>query len=295
MVFGIIDTQRYIRDFSSIINDSGYLVVAYIVNYDVWYYDVWYAEETSTGWTFEVIDTVPPGAGLGSEISLDWENNAPHITYRRGPLISVGPVVYVTKRAGNWIIETINGENAPTDVSIAVKDSFPCITYVDWYGVLKYARKTSLGWKIETISNSGRRPCIKLTQKGYPCIVYGEHIINIYKCILKYAYMTQGIEEKTNKWSKTYELLEIFPKFFGKGGIEIKYQLDEGAYVSLTIYDITGSKIRLLKDEYHHPGTYWIYWDGKGDRGNRVSSGVYFVKVKLDNKMIGCKKIIKIG
>jgi hypothetical protein len=32
----------------------------------------------------------------------------------------------------------------------------------------------------------------------------------------------------------------------------------------------------------------------KTEIGENLSSGVYFVKVKIDNKMMGCKKIIKI-
>jgi surface antigen len=68
----------------------------------------------------------------------------------------------------------------------------------------------------------------------------------------------------------------------------IPFQLAESARVTLTIYDATGKRIRLLDLGYMPPGYYTTrgraaYWDGRNDEGERVSSGVYFYELSADN------------
>jgi len=59
-------------------------------------------------------------------------------------------------------------------------------------------------------------------------------------------------------------------------------------YVSLRIYDISGRPVRtfdLLADQYQ------VIWDGRDDRGNELSSGIYFSRLESgDKKML--RKII---
>ncbi|KPL15904.1 MAG: hypothetical protein AMS26_06345, partial [Bacteroides sp. SM23_62] len=49
---------------------------------------------------------------------------------------------------------------------------------------------------------------------------------------------------------------------------------------ALIVYNILGQKVRSLVDEVKLPGEYKVIWDGKDDKGNSVSSGIYFYKLK---------------
>ena len=46
--------------------------------------------------------------------------------------------------------------------------------------------------------------------------------------------------------------------------------------VRLRIVDVSGRVVRTLVDEDQPAGTYRTRWEGKNDRGEAVSSGVYF-------------------
>lgn len=51
-------------------------------------------------------------------------------------------------------------------------------------------------------------------------------------------------------------------------------------HVSLNIYDLQGKLVRTLINQPHRPGTYEVFWDGKDRSGNKVPSGIYFVRLK---------------
>ncbi len=54
-------------------------------------------------------------------------------------------------------------------------------------------------------------------------------------------------------------------------------------HTTLIIYNILGQKVKTLMDEDKLPGNYQVIWDGKDQRGNEVSSGIYFYQLKAGN------------
>jgi aminopeptidase N len=56
----------------------------------------------------------------------------------------------------------------------------------------------------------------------------------------------------------------------------ISYQINHSADVKLTIYNILGQKVCELVNERQLPHYYPVFWDGKDDNGNVVTSGIYF-------------------
>jgi flagellar hook assembly protein FlgD len=52
-----------------------------------------------------------------------------------------------------------------------------------------------------------------------------------------------------------------------------------------------GQKVRTLVDENKMPGEYQVVWDGKDDKGNEVSSGIYFYRLKTE-KFSETKKML---
>ena len=51
-------------------------------------------------------------------------------------------------------------------------------------------------------------------------------------------------------------------------------------HATLKIYNIRGQLVRTLMEEEKLPGAYSVTWDGRDEKGNEVSSGVYFYQLK---------------
>jgi len=75
------------------------------------------------------------------------------------------------------------------------------------------------------------------------------------------------------------ELFENFPNPFNPT-TTIRYSLSKSHNVSLVVYNTLGQKIRTLVDEPQSPGIHAVQWDGTNDNGERVSSGLYFYRLK---------------
>jgi len=63
------------------------------------------------------------------------------------------------------------------------------------------------------------------------------------------------------------------------------YKLGQGVEVSISIYNASGQLIRTLDLGYKNAGAYISkekagYWDGRNEKGEKVSSGIYFYTLK---------------
>jgi flagellar hook assembly protein FlgD len=54
-----------------------------------------------------------------------------------------------------------------------------------------------------------------------------------------------------------------------------------GTTVRLDIFDVTGRRIRTLVDGSRSAGVWRESWDGRTANGSRVSSGVYFYRLRV--------------
>jgi len=66
----------------------------------------------------------------------------------------------------------------------------------------------------------------------------------------------------------------------------ICFSLPAKSKVDLTIYNIKGQKVATLISSTMEKGKYNVVWDSKDKTGKRVSSGVYFYKLRTPNKSI---------
>ncbi|MDF1544721.1 MAG: T9SS type A sorting domain-containing protein, partial [bacterium] len=62
----------------------------------------------------------------------------------------------------------------------------------------------------------------------------------------------------------------------------IAFGLPEQSHVRLAIYNVLGQRIRTLIDEPRAAGSYEATWDGTGDGGMHISTGIYFYKLETD-------------
>ncbi len=63
---------------------------------------------------------------------------------------------------------------------------------------------------------------------------------------------------------------------------EIRFNLDWNSNLNLAIYDSSGRKVRELAGGFHEAGEHRFEWDGLGDAGDRLASGVYLVNLSGD-------------
>lgn len=60
----------------------------------------------------------------------------------------------------------------------------------------------------------------------------------------------------------------------------IEFTLPEPGKAELTVYDITGRKVRALLSGPMAPGTHFVVWNGRDEQGKPAASGVYFARLR---------------
>lgn len=93
---------------------------------------------------------------------------------------------------------------------------------------------------------------------------------------LKYHASVPEITESENIFEN------IYPNPFYQNTV-INYSIPEQSYISLRIYDMNGQLIKVLHEGHQPAGNYSVLWNGLGDAGNRISAGMYFVKLQSEN------------
>ncbi|KPL10393.1 hypothetical protein AMJ71_03190, partial [candidate division TA06 bacterium SM1_40] len=73
----------------------------------------------------------------------------------------------------------------------------------------------------------------------------------------------------------------------------ISYALPRGGErVCLRVYNIAGQLVRELMNEPQDAGVYTVHWDGRNDRGARVSSGIYLYRLEAGSRSLVRKMVM---
>ncbi|UCH83657.1 MAG: T9SS type A sorting domain-containing protein, partial [Candidatus Latescibacterota bacterium] len=72
----------------------------------------------------------------------------------------------------------------------------------------------------------------------------------------------------------------------------IRFSLPSPSRVRLVVYDVKGRHIATLIDERLPAGQRRVAWNGRDSRGNPVSSGVYFYRLKTEDKTLSRKMVL---
>jgi DNA-binding transcriptional regulator YhcF (GntR family) len=73
---------------------------------------------------------------------------------------------------------------------------------------------------------------------------------------------------------------------------EISYTLPENSYVSVTIFNVQGQKVKRLVNEYQPAGTRKVVWDGRDENGEGVASGIYFYRIEAGSHSVTNRMIL---
>lgn len=106
-----------------------------------------------------------------------------------------------------------------------------------------------------------------------------------------YSYQYTGIDDDLA--SPVAPVVNCYPNPFGDV-LKLDFGLDAPADVLLEVYNIRGQLVKRLTPEANTGGKYHSSWSGKDEAGLSVPSGVYIVKLSVDGRISGSKKVTHI-
>lgn len=101
-----------------------------------------------------------------------------------------------------------------------------------------------------------------------------------------------GVKEKKNIIQSEGLFIKNYPNPF-RDFTKIVFSLPQSEKISITIYDVTGRKVKKIFSGVKKGGMHKFLWKGENNEGKQVSSGVYYTKFRSRNKTIS-KPIILI-
>lgn len=93
-----------------------------------------------------------------------------------------------------------------------------------------------------------------------------------------------GLAKDVTALPEGYELSQNYPNPFNPM-TKINFTVPISEQVTLDIINVMGQRVRTLIDETVSSGTHTVEWDSRSDDGQRVSSGIYFYRLKVGNRM----------
>jgi len=76
-----------------------------------------------------------------------------------------------------------------------------------------------------------------------------------------------------------YSMAQNYPNPFNPE-TTIKYELPEVSEVSVNVYTLLGKEVKTLVNKIQNAGRYAAKWNGTGEDGKRVPSGIYFIRIQ---------------
>ncbi|RPH96881.1 MAG: T9SS C-terminal target domain-containing protein, partial [Calditrichaeota bacterium] len=79
-----------------------------------------------------------------------------------------------------------------------------------------------------------------------------------------------------------FSLQQNYPNPFNPS-TAMDYHLHKSGFVRLTIFDVTGKRVRTLVEEHQTAGFHQFVWNGSDDNGRQLPSAVYYYSLQTDN------------
>jgi FlgD Ig-like domain len=61
--------------------------------------------------------------------------------------------------------------------------------------------------------------------------------------------------------------------------VNVSFALERQGEVRISVYDVTGRLVRVLKDSAMRAGLHTVSWDGRDGAGSKAAEGVYFCRI----------------
>ncbi len=90
----------------------------------------------------------------------------------------------------------------------------------------------------------------------------------------------------------SYKIHKAYPNPFNSR-VTVDYQISNPGYMSITVYNIRGQKVRtLFEGDVPRSGDHKVAWDGKNSLGTYVSSGLYLITIQQSGNHMISKKVL---
>lgn len=99
------------------------------------------------------------------------------------------------------------------------------------------------------------------------------------------------IEVRVEGAPVAYRMYQSYPNPFNPM-CTISIELPEAGNVSLKVYDVNGAIVRTLVDGWREPGIYNEIWNGRGDDGKGMPSGIYLYEIEAHNFVMSHKMVL---
>jgi len=128
-------------------------------------------------------------------------------------------------------------------------------------------------WRLRTVSDSPLFPRSPWFSLPYNCVTEAD---------VRTGNSLVGIESDGDVPSARL-FGSAAPNPFGTS-TQLTYTLPGRGRVRLAVYNVAGQQVAVLRDGEEIAGPHMVNWDGKGARGSRLPSGVYFVQLNFRDR-----------
>jgi hypothetical protein len=191
--------------------------------------------------------------------------------------ISFGDIygVFSTDNGENWS-EPINISN-PGGLYPGTDDRYPSVSPVNYEATVASGMDAYIVYQSDNTSGS---------------FVAGEEQANIDYLLftgVDFGSVGIGAEEKQSfTMSKAFALNQNYPNPFNPSStisFDVSRSEDVRQSVNIIVYDIRGHLVKTLVDSEFGPGNHKVNWEGRNDRGETVSSGIYLYTLKAGGEV----------
>jgi len=174
------------------------------------------------------------------------------------------------------IIDAVPANGGSSSASVSIHDD-PAMEIEPRWGFL------GPGESAEIIVSVDMGPGKADTLRSAIVLIHNEPLSNPFK-IPVMLYTPSGVgEEEESSVPMVYSLSQNYPNPFNpvtRMHYDIPNSVMGKVKVLFRLYDMRGRLVRTLVDEKKEPGSYSVEWDGRDERGELVSSGVYLYRME---------------
>jgi len=91
-----------------------------------------------------------------------------------------------------------------------------------------------------------------------------------------------------------FQLFQNYPNPFNPS-TTIPFSLNKAGFVNLSVYNITGQKVRTIIDNYQSAGSYTITWYCLDDNNKSVAAGIYIYQLRFGDAVESQKMLLLDG
>ncbi len=175
-----------------------------------------------------------------------------------------------------------------------------CQNYPNCLGVCRrYDTNGNVKWEYILKDNEGKSTCGHLVAADGSgnCFLTGftsgnlfGTLVNSQEVFLAKISVITSINDDRGGIPDKFELEQNYPNPFNPT-TKISYSTPVDSQIKLTIFNIDGKIVRMLLNKYQNAGNYSVDWNGESEKGEPVSSGIYFYRLESKNINL-CKKMI---